>query len=418
MKVVIVSTFEALPVGHGGNHRSYQIKHDLVQMLGSNNVYAISWLKWHQTRSRNQNNERFVPMRSRPRRLISRIAQTGRGLAGIWHHFIKSTSILRWRHNLSYLFVEHPLDRLIDSGPSTNRFWDPAFAEQYERLLQEIEEPVICIIEHVGFSFLLPINERYKVQTIACTHNLESFDIVAPLRYDELRSLYESAIDLADELRILGACQERLFISRVEVGLVGGLGWPSHYYPYLPVGNIKENLEHIYQARVEGGVEYGEFLMIGSAAHQSTGKSFSWFVRQARRNGLPRDIRIVVVGLQTEKLSDSEIPGMEFRGWVEQDELDDLLKRATAVLIPQTSGFGALTRLSELSFAGIPMIVSEHPNFAVDSPPGITIVGDDWQSWRKQMSKLAKVITVTSRNDYETWAQRQVSPLPKILTHI
>ena len=58
--------------------------------------------------------------------------------------------------------------------------------------------------------------------------------------------------------------------------------------------------------------------------------------------------------------------------------------------MPQRVGFGALTRLSELSCAGIPCIVSRHPTYAVDLPPGVEVVTDEWDTWYQAMERLVK----------------------------
>ena len=63
--------------------------------------------------------------------------------------------------------------------------------------------------------------------------------------------------------------------------------------------------------------------------------------------GLPAGVRVVAVGGDTDKLlpSGTSVRGLELRGWLEQVELDALLARAAAAVIPQRLGFGALTRL-------------------------------------------------------------------------
>ena len=134
--------------------------------------------------------------------------------------------------------------------------------------------------------------------------------------------MYSKFIDLANELGIFTQCTERLFISKVETGLVNGLGVTARYYPYLPVGDIRARLDLVQYERLKGNIEPGLFLIMGTAGHDTTRASFEWFVQNAQAHGLPTGVKIVVVGLDTEKLLPPGvvIPGLECRGWVEQNE--------------------------------------------------------------------------------------------------
>src|SRR5690349_19999820 len=99
----------------------------------------------------------------------------------------------------------------------------------------------------------------------------------------------------------------------------------------------------------------------------------SWFAQAATGYGLPPGIRVVAVGLGTDKLLSpgQTPPGLELRGWLAQSELDVLLARAAAGVIPQRLGFVALTRLPELACAGVPVIRFSHPTYALNPTPGL-----------------------------------------------
>ena len=157
--------------------------------------------------------------------------------------------------------------------------------------------------------------------------------------------------------------------------------------------------------------------MLGTGGHRSTWESFLWFVRSAQECGLPQGIRVVVSGRKTDQLlaSGASVEGLELRGWLEQDELDKLLAQVQAVLVPQGSGFGALTRLPELSCAGIPAIVSRHPTYALDPPPGIDIVDDDWDSWCSGMEQIAGTGMRCDPDEYHRWEEDQVNPLEWVM---
>jgi len=112
-----------------------------------------------------------------------------------------------------------------------------------------------------------------------------------------------------------------------------------------------------------------------------------------------------------------EVPGLELRGWLQQDELNQLMTSVQAVLVPQRLGFGALTRFSELSCAGIPCIVSKHPTYAIDLPPGFEVVTDEWASWYQAMERLANSDWRIS-NGYSSWEQTQPRTLEKVIREL
>ena len=89
---------------------------------------------------------------------------------------------------------------------------------------------------------------------------------------------------------------------------------------------------------------------------KTTAKGVGWFLHNIKQTGLPTGCRIIVGGRGTERYSElfKDIPGLEFRGWISNEELTDLLSRVKAFLAPQLSGFGALTKISELTCAGSP----------------------------------------------------------------
>jgi glycosyltransferase involved in cell wall biosynthesis len=206
----------------------------------------------------------------------------------------------------------------------------------------------------------------------------------------------------------------------VETGLLGGLGLSAYYYPYLPVGAIRQKLDMICRQRLEADQDPGLFLMLGSAGHHTVREAFAWFVQNAQAYGVPEGIRVLVGGSKTDELlpAGSSVPGLELQGWLEQSDLDRLLLQARGVLAPQQRGFGALTRLSELACAGLPVITSRHPTYALDPTPGLHIADDDWQSWCQQMVQLNRNETHLSTTDYKAWEESQPKPLGMVVKRL
>ena len=150
--------------------------------------------------------------------------------------------------------------------------------------------------------------------------------------------------------------------------------------------------------------------MLGSAMHAPTRRAFTTILEQISAQGLPDGIRLVLTGADTDKLPIPAVPGVTALGWVEQEELDRLLVAARAVLVPHFSGFGAVTRIVELSCAGTPALVAEHPMRAIDPPPGVYVLDDAWAAWVAKISELAQT-TEQPPWDFAAWAEHQPRPL-------
>jgi glycosyltransferase involved in cell wall biosynthesis len=382
MKIIRVSHYQVRSVGHGGFHRTYQLQHDLERIVGPENVVRFDdpWAYYPAT----------------PFGRLSRLIQMG-----------KKKIIAGW---------ENPLKLLAHTEFTGKLFSFPKLLADYKELVRQIEKPAVCLMEHPGFSDLLPINAHLEIPTIICLQNLEALDLS---QFHPLHrwGMYTKMIDWANEFNVLAQCAERLCISKVETGLISGLGLSAYYYPYLPVGAIRERLIQIRQERLKTQIEPELFLMVGTVGHDSTRRSFEWFIQNAQTRGLPRGVKVVVVGIDTDKLLPPGVcvPGLELRGWVEQEDLDRLLTSAKAVLIPQLSGFGTLTRLSELSCAGIPTVVSRHATYALDPPPGLEIVDEDWQVWHAAMVKFANSQPRALVEDYEAWEAQQPNSLQTVV---
>ena len=382
---IFVTQFVPSDIGHGGDHRAYQILHDLELVVGKNNVELISFPRWEQE---------HAPPRSN---------------LNVWTFMARDV-----KRRIAY-YRENPARILANTVYTPKRFSIPDFLAHYRNMVKDIKKPAVCIIEHTGFAELINLNSQYGIPTISCIANLEAFD-TCNLENRYLRQVLAEVVDFANEFHVLAQCAERLFISKVEAGLIGGLGLSVQYYPYLPVGLIRKRLEYIRRNRAKAQIDRGLFLLLGSVGHRSTRESFLWFIQQAQTHGLPDGVRVVVAGSKTDSLLSPgvEVPGLEFRGWVQQDELDRLTISTQAVLVPQRAGFGALTRFSELSCAGIPCIVSKHPTYAVDLPPGIEVVSDEWVAWYQAMERLVKSNQRTSTG-YSTWERAQPRTLEKVI---
>ncbi len=383
--IILVTHMEPSDIGHGGNHRTYQILHDLQSSVGKEHIFLVSLPIWRRSFSADSSVTLFERFKQR---------------------------VLRVKAN--------PLKLMVHATYSPHLFSFPKFLSYYRRLVSEIPKPILCVLEHSGFAGVVEINKLHCIPTIACEQNIEAFDRGTPNLSKNKLEIYTRSIDFACEFEVLAKCAERLFISKVETGLIGGLGLPARYYPYLPVGNIRKRLEMNRQRRQVVTAQPRLLLMLGSAGHYSTRKSFQWFIENAKLHGLPKHIKVLVGGAKTEELIDKGeyVPGIELMGWLPQEKLNELLSLASAVLIPQQLGFGALTRLVELSCAGIPVITSNHATHAIDPPPGVYSVDDTWSSWTAAIEKIVSSNECVNPSEFGQWEEEQPKTLRAVLLEL
>jgi hypothetical protein len=398
VRVFCVSHFLPSAVGHGGMHRAFQIAHDVRDVVGEAGFAAVNLAMWRQARA----------SRDAPGRRHAKLRQLGSTFSRI------GPKLARVLDNPFKLITR---DRYPSAIPFSTRGWvEQEFIADYQRLVSKERGPAVCIVEHAVFGEIVELNNQLGIPTISAFHNLESLDAT---RFDwrSRKTVYKVMTDLGNELRLLGQCSDRLFISKVEAGFVGGLGLECHYYPYLPTGAIREGLLATRRRRSAGEVEPGLILLLGSASRGVTGESMRWFVERLTDEGLPSGVRVVAVGYDTQTLlPPARTPAwLEPRGWVRQEELDTLLARAALAIIPQRLGFGALTRLPELTCAGVPVITFSHASRAIDPPPGVQAMDPDWSSVRAAMRDRLKGRTTVDTTAYERWEAEQPRPVREVL---
>jgi len=381
----IVFVARPLPsdIGPGGKHRTYQIEQDLKSAFGADQVHTLSLMAW---RARHADAKASSARPTLASRAVRRISDC----------------------------LENPLGVFHGTGYSSRTFAPRGFVREYRALLGRLPQPIITVIDDARFAGIVSVAREFDVPVIAITHNLESLDLAAADAHGSW-GLRTHLVDFANELVLLQRCAGRMFISKVETGLVSGLGLDAEHYPYLPVGAIRTRLEAIRHARLQVEQEPGLFLLLGSAMHGTTRRAFEWFLAQTRGHRLPPGVRLLLAGTDTDTLDLCGTAGIEALGWVSQPDLDRLLTLARAVVVPQFSGFGSVTRLAELSCAGVPAITPAHPTWAIDVPPGVHVLGDAWPEWHDRLHDLTRSPRQTAW-DYPAWEATQPHSLHRYLS--
>jgi hypothetical protein len=395
LSVVFISYRAATPEGDGGNHRTYQMLQDLQQAFGRSNVHSVAIEDWsadHEWRplGRRPNASRRIRhrlsrMTENPYRLLTREG---------WSHHTRFGT----RGVLSQEFIEYVLERV--PAPGT-----------YDA----------CLVDHAMFDEIRRINANVGTPTVIATHNIESLDL-GRMHIGSVFAAQRAGVDFANEMRALSNYAERLAISKTEASVLTGIGLSCQYYPYVPAGQVRDNLARICAVRQTSEPDRNLFLLLGTASHAPTRRSLAWFLNCAREQGLPGGARIAVVGSNVDQLlaHDERVTGIEVLGRVPDEELFDLLTHVGAALVPQRMGFGALTRIPELACAGVPMLVFPHASYAIDPPPGVhTLRTDSWACMVEGMQELmyGRACPTVAPDAYSAWERKQSRPLgPAIAT--
>jgi hypothetical protein len=390
--------------GGGGHHRSYQLKWELENAFGEEAVTAICCA----------NDVKFGKTEGKGTVDLS-LRDGVTGLPGL-------TSLRLFRQYLTNpcFYRQNPHRLVVNTGFSTDADVLKAdFINRYRKCVEGPKRPDVVVIDDSRLGVLVAINVEHGIPTVGSMHNLESLDAYISIRENNW-GLGATLGDLSAEYAALAKLDACMLISKVETGLLTGLGLDVSFHPYLPRGIVRERFMKIRELRQGASIEKGMFVVMGSARHSTTGESMRWLTENAVTHGLPKACNLIFLGRGTRKvLADiPQVSDIQIKDWVEEDVLVDMLSRAEGVLIPQQMGFGAVTRVADMACAGIPTITSEHATLAINVPPGVSVAANNWKAWREQMSSLVANRKAPDHEAYETWVAAAPSPLPDVVRHV
>lgn len=320
--------YPADPAGTGCHHRIYQNYYDLTEIVNQTDIGVIPLYTDKQHNKHNKKKE--------VKRIISKhywLERVARSIRDKYNSMLLVNALINGRTGLANPYNNVPL-------------------QPYKSYIEKHGKPKLCIVDYPSFLEIAHFNNENSISTIYLPQNIESFTKLVQYNKSN-KATSHVAIEWSTELEMFRASQELLMISRLESKILKGLGFSTLFYPYLPVSEIRSRLLLIRKERTKQRIDKKLFLMVGSIFHTPTGDGFRWLCQKIKENGLPNDIKLIVGGRGGEVLSTefSNIPGLEIYGSLNQDKLENLLMRASAMLIPQQSGFGSLTRIPEMACA-------------------------------------------------------------------
>jgi hypothetical protein len=357
-RVLYVTMLQPIPLTNGGTNRSYQIKVDLENAFEPDNIQVLS-LPDHTFRHW--------------------VYDTAKTLPPLQAKALRYLHYQYWR-----VFNRNRLD----NPHHKNYFIDFRSYAKFRAIMTQFK-PDAVVIEQPHFERILEFNGKINIPTLICPQNLEAF-VITKDEVSKSRANSARFTNFAHEMDVFTRCAARGLISRLEHRFIESLGIPCDYYPYQPVGLHRQMLLRIREKRRKSKLQKGLYVLMGSVAHPPVGLATAWWIQQATQYGLPDGVRVIILGRGAERFipAGSTIPNVEVRSWIESTELEALLTEAQGALVPYVEGFGALTRISDLLCAGVPIIASTLATAAVDPDPLMLPVENKWQAWHDAMHNV------------------------------
>ena len=261
------------------------------------------------------------------------------------------------------------------------------FARNYgdwRRGLSRYPQARVLVWESTIDSMVLHAAKGAGLRVVAVPQNLETLVPGAV----EPRTGQTMPWSLEHELRQLAAADAVYTISREEQWLLRLRGIAAEYLPFFPDAACQNAWLAVRAGRAQRREPPAGFVLLGSAVNPPTRAGVRELLTWLRAHASPAAPEMHVVGYGTEVFKDFESPGIHVHGAVGEAALHALLVRARAVVLHQTAAVGALTRISEILLAGVPILASPTAARSTDRYRGVVtyesfadlrrLLLDDW----------------------------------------
>lgn len=197
------------------------------------------------------------------------------------------------------------------------------------------------------------IARKLGFRVMAAPHNLEA--LVPAKGKTTLARLPE----LAAEASAIRSCDAVFTIAREEVWLLAALGVAAVWLPYHPPKTLRETLLTVReQRRVKPGTD--RWFMLGTAENPPTYLGMKQVIEWLKTSEAGRVMPLDVVGRGTESLRPlAQNTACRVLGNLDADGVQELWSTARGLLVHQVSGAGALTRIRDALYAGLPVVANE-----------------------------------------------------------
>lgn len=262
-------------------------------------------------------------------------------------------------------------------------------------------QDVVFLWENTNDQNILYLMKATGHPVIAMPHNLES--LVSSRSITALKA----------EVENLKCCDLVFTIAKEETWLLRLLGVNAYYFPYIPPTSAINFFNAIGAKRKHLSINVKErYLLLGSATNPPTRDGMQRLIEYLDGQELSFDI--IVAGYGTEVLKRVNNPHISFLGTITNKDLNELLIMVTAVLIYQPPTTGALTRISEMLNANVPIFANydaARNNYNVD---GVQIYSSFEQLYEMLKNKMIP-INFAKSSDNMDYLQYNVSLLKQLM---
>lgn len=304
------SIFEPLSNGHGGEKRSYQLLFEAQK-----NGYVFCNLE----------------LRNKDKVTLRRLWCAMWLLLKVYRHspWLSLKIFFRRVRDVAYYY-----DQLIAFFQKT----------QEQVFLWESVRPELYFLPYLA--------KKYGKRVIAFPHNTES--LVPNQKPYLFRMSKLQAFQW--EIKVLGTCDEVYAISHEETWLLNLWGVKTRCYLYSPVGVAKEQVLLLKEQRGKTQ-DKSFFLLLGTAINQPTRMGMQHLIDLWKKENM--QVPLHIGGYGTDLLHiPKEQSNIVFLGELSDSKLMEEQIHTRALLVYQPPTTGALTRISEATMAGIPVIVN------------------------------------------------------------
>jgi len=208
------------------------------------------------------------------------------------------------------------------------------------------------------YSFVVPLFKKKGFKIVGIPHNIES---LVPKLTSGITDK-TSPEWFMEEIKMLRQCDSVFAISTEETIILKQFGVKANYLPYYPCSDTLRYLKEIRdkrEKRVNIKSKNKRILMLGSAINAPTKEGMINRIDFFSTGG-PVALDLLIAGFGTDILKSyiSNDNRIELLGELTSDQLSDLLIDTDALLVHQSVTSGALTRITEMLIAGIPVLAN------------------------------------------------------------
>lgn len=230
------------------------------------------------------------------------------------------------------------------------------FALRIPVIIDKYKNKNVCFVwestvsENYSYPYLM---KAAGAKVIAVPHNLES---VVPTQKDSQTGTIAPKW-FYNEIERLKKCDAVFAISKEETWILRLFGVNAYYLPYYPPQEAFDYLLKIREKRAARADNAEKrFLLLGSATNVPTQNGMQSLIDAVSSD--KRQFSVAVAGYGTDSLRIDNDSDVKFLGPLSSEQLEKALVETDAILIYQPPTSGALTRITEMLVAGVPVFVN------------------------------------------------------------